>query len=387
MTFDIRSNDKSYLKYEFDLSQVAKKITDKLKHQLQHFSGKYPAACSIDGQYPLTGNTDWTTGFWSGMTGLAWKLTGDKVFAEELDKQVRDFGERLDLQHDLDTHDLGFLYSLSCVNAWHLSGNESARQYALAAADALISRYLPVARIIQAWGDLSDPQQQGRMIIDCLMNLPLLYWASRETGHKQYAELAFNHAEQAYNYLLRDDFSTFHTFYMDVHSGEPLKGSTHQGYADNSCWARGQAWAIYGFTLSYGYTGDDRFLNAARETAEYYLAHLPADKICYWDLALTEPDTHRDSSAAAIAACGLLELAKYLSVLDPLQKKFIEAALLMAKELSLSYVDDQHDQSGYLKHSVYNMNKKRGVDEYSTWGDYFFFELISRLAAPLPAYW
>lgn len=369
------------------LAGIRQRATEQLKRQLSQFAGKFPAACSINGKYPLTANTDWTTGFWSGICWLAWQMSDDEVFLQQLQQQIPSFGERLAQRHDIETHDLGFLYSLSCVNTWRGTGDEAARRYALQAANLLAARYHPRAKIIQAWGDLQDPSQQGRMIIDCMMNLPLLYWASEQTGDRHYAQLAWNHASRACDYLVREDFSTFHTFYMDVNSGAPRKGSTHQGFADDSCWARGQAWAIYGFALSYGYTGDRRFLVTAIETARYFLAYLPADKICNWDLHLATADTAKDSSAAAIAVCGLLELIKHLSVLHPQREYFERQALLIMDELCTSYYQHADVNNGYLLHAVYNMNKSRGVDEYCIWGDYFFFEALSRLSAPLAKYW
>lgn len=369
------------------LASVADKIADKLAYQLEKFDGRFPAACSIDGVYPLTPNTDWTTGFWSGATALAARFNQPARFLTHLEQQVASFAERLALKHDLETHDIGFLYTLSCVNAWRMTGNEQARLAALAAADTLMTRYHPRAGIIQAWGDLQDPEQQGRMIIDCMMNLPLLYWASEQTGNAEYARCAYSHARQARTYLFRDDHSTFHTFYMDVHTGLPKGGKTHQGYADDSCWARGQAWAIYGSALSYGYTGDKAFLEAAAQAARYFLAHLPEDGICYWDLSLTAPGTQKDTSAAAIAICGLLELANHLSVVDPERRDFIARAISMMDSLLTTWFDSEHNYGGYLTQSVYNMNKNRGVGEYSTWGDYFLFEAISRLISPEAKYW
>lgn len=370
-----------------DIDNIISMSCEKIKFQLEKFQGGYPEACSIQGAYPVTKNTDWTTGFWSGMTSLAWRLTGDDVFLKQLEEQVISFSVRLDNKHDIETHDLGFLYSLSCVNTWKITGNRLAYDTALRAAHLLSARYLPVANIIQAWGDLNDPLQQGRMIIDCLMNLPLLYWAGNETGEKKYIDYAYNHAIQAMNYLLREDNSTFHTFYMDIHTGEPVRGSTHQGYSDSSCWARGQAWAIYGFALSYRATGNPKFLESSKRAANYFIEHLPEDNICYWDLSLTESDTHKDSSAAVIAACGLLELANHIPNSDLGRKYYIEEAFKIVNELFVNYFDGELNSSGYLKHSVYNMNKKRGIDEYCTWGDYFFIELLSRLKSFHINYW
>lgn len=369
------------------LQSIANKMVEKLAFQLALFDGQFPAACSVDGVYPLTPNTDWTTGFWSGITALAAGFSEADRFLPHLEKQVSSFTERLAQQHDLETHDLGFLYSLSCVNAWRMTGNPQARRSALLAADALMKRYHPKAGIIQAWGDLQDPEQQGRMIIDCMMNLPLLYWASEQSGNPDYARCAYSHALQAQRYLFRQDNSTFHTFYMDVLTGQPIGGKTHQGYADNSCWARGQAWAIYGSTLSYSYSGDKTFLASAKRAARYFLAHLPADGICYWDLSLTQPETNKDTSAAIIAVCGLLELANHLSVVDPERSGFIQQAIGIIDTLLQTYFDGEQNRGGYLTQSVYNMNKKRGVGEYSTWGDYFLFEATSRLISPEAKYW
>lgn len=374
-------------RFTTDLNKLTQRLCEKLKSQLVSYDGLYPAACSINGQYPLTDNTDWTTGFWSGMTWLAWQMSGDTTFLTHLQRQIPGYGERLAQRHDVETHDLGFLYSLSCVNTWRSTGDRNAREYALQAAELLAARYHPTAKIIQAWGDLQDPLQQGRMIIDCLLNLPLLYWASEQTGDPRYAELALCHAESACDHLVRSDYSTFHTFYMDVGTGQPIKGTTHQGYADDSCWARGQAWALYGFALSFGYTGERRFLHAAIETARYFIDHLPDDGICYWDLHLNAPGTARDSSAAAIAVCGLLELTRHLSVLHPDHRHFSHQALRIMSQLCDRYFEHRIADNGYLLHAVYNMNKERGVDEYCIWGDYFFFEAVSRLTAPLAKYW
>ncbi len=147
--------------------------------------------------------------------------------------------------------------------------------------------------MIQAWGDLNDPARQGRMIIDCNLNVPLLFWAANETGNAAWREAATRHLAQAARYLVREDASSFHTFYMDVHSGQPLRGDTHQGFSDSSCWARGQAWGIYGFALGFRHTGDTTQPELARKLAHYFLNRLPEDFVCYWDLIFTRRTTLR----------------------------------------------------------------------------------------------
>lgn len=197
-----------------------------------------------------------------------------------------------------------------------------------------MGRYFDKAKIIQAWGDLSDPENRGRMIIDCCMNLPLLYWAAEITGDKKYFKAAKNHANQAAEYIIREDASSFHTFYMDVETGEPRFGKTAQGFSDNSCWARGQAWGIYGFALSYKYTNDIKLIELDEKVANYFLNRLPQDCICCWDLIFTGGAQERDSSAAAIAACGLLELSKHLPLEDIMKKIYENAAVNIVKSLA-----------------------------------------------------
>ena len=151
-----------------------------------------------------------------------------------------------------------------------------------------MERYFEKAGIIQAWGKLDRPSQRGRMIIDCRMNLPLLYWATEETRKPEYRRAAISHAQQSARYLIREDSSTYHTYYMDVESGEPRFGQTSQGYADHSCWSRGQAWAIYGMPLSYAYTKEETRAHDAERVTNYYLNRSPEDYVCYWDLIFTE---------------------------------------------------------------------------------------------------
>jgi unsaturated chondroitin disaccharide hydrolase len=278
---------------------------------------------------------------------------------------------------------LGFLYTLACVLPWRLTANTTARRAALAAADQLMSRLLEPAGIIQAWGDLHDPRQRGRTIIDSLMNTPLLFWASDITGDRHYRTAAHRHVAQLRDNILRPDGTTFHTFYWDPTTGAPIRGETEQGHADDSCWARGQAWAIYGFSLNHRHTGDPTFLTAAQRCADYYLHHLPDDHIPYWDLAFnTTSEQERDSSAAAIAACGLVELAGLLPD-DDQRDSYLAAANRILASLIAGYTTAQHpDSNALILHGVYDKPKQVGVDEGTLWGDYFYLEALTRAIRP-----
>jgi unsaturated chondroitin disaccharide hydrolase len=364
--------------------------------------GRYPAPCSAALRYPAIENRDWTASFWPGMLWLSYELSDDASLREAALARVPDFRARLDERVAVDTHDLGFLYTLSCVAAWKLAGHEAARAAALKAASLLMGRYFEKAGVIQAWGDLNDPEQRGRIIIDCAMNLPLLFWASAQTGDPYYGEAAARHLAAANANLLREDASSYHTYFFDVESGAPLRGKTAQGFSDSSCWARGQAWGIYGLALNFRYLRDPELLETASRLARYFLNRVPEDFVCYWDLAFTSGTEERDSSAAAIAACGLLELAKALPAADPRRRPFENAAASIAASLVRDYAvgarggaaapgggaaDAAARSNGLLLHAVYDKPKLVGVDECCIWGDYFYLELLARLGLSWDPYW
>lgn len=363
-------------------------VLAKIDQNLVVFTDRFPAPSSVRGVYAPIDNVEWTSGFWTGMLWLAYEMTGEARYRRAAQIQVASFRRRVNERINVDHHDLGFLYTLSCVSAYKLTGDPTARQAALEAAELLLGRYLPSAGIIQAWGDLADPAQRGRMIIDCNLNLPLLYWATEVTHDPRFAQAANRHITQAAAHIVRADASTFHTFYMDAQSGQPLYGKTHQGYADDSCWARGQAWGMYGFPLGYRYNRDATLITLSRKLANYFLNRVPDDYICYWDLCFTSGAHERDSSAAAIAACGLLEIAKSLPLLDADRRPYEQAAWLMIRELSQRYlVNAQPPENGILRHAVYHMPNRIGVDECCIWGDYFYFEALVRLSRAWEPYW
>jgi len=362
---------------------------EKIDALLPRFSGCFPAASTEGLVYPAEReNVEWTTSFFSGMLWLLYEHTGADSYLTVLERHLQSFYARVEEPGYVDTHDLGFLYSLSCYPAVLLRGDERARACCLKAADYLKARYFPQAGIIQAWGDLNDPDNRGRMIIDCLLNLPLLYQASRMTGERAYGDIAGRHAKQAQKYLVRPDNSTYHTFYMDVESGSPRFGRTAQGYSDSSCWARGQGWGVYGFALSSRHTGDRSFLETACGLLDYYLAHLPEDGVNYWDLCFTQADQPRDSSTTAIVCCGILELLQLLPLTDPRREVYEQALARMMRALAGGYTTRNLPQAdGLLLHGVYSMPDRRGVDECTIWGDYYYVEALFRLLHGGRTYW
>ncbi|MCT4544739.1 MAG: glycoside hydrolase family 88 protein [Vallitalea sp.] len=372
-----------------DIKKAIDHVLAKIDQNLDKYTNKFPTASSKDLVYGELDNVDWTASFFTGMLWLAYEVTEDEKYKNVAKIHIQSFKERLEKRIQLDHHDLGFLYTLSCVSSYKITGDEESKEIALEAAKLLASRYYDKAEIIQAWGDLSDPTQRGRMIIDCNMNLPLLYWASDVTGDSSYKDMATKHIAQASKYLIREDASSFHTYYMDTKTGEPLYGNTKQGYSDDSCWARGQAWGIYGFPLSYSYIKDWNLIELTKKVTNYYLNRLPEDSICYWDLIFTEKDNEeRDSSAAAIAVCGLLELIKYLPVTDEYYEYYKNASQMMLKSLITDYTTDiNSDANGLLLHGVYYKGGDCGVDESCIFGDYYYFEALVRAYKDWNKYW
>jgi unsaturated chondroitin disaccharide hydrolase len=364
-----------------DLSVVTSSALATVERNVLTFATDYPDDTTVQGRYhargsrggyPAGSNIGWTTGFWPGMLWLAYALTRDAKYRAAGETHVRRFADRLQRQIEVDHHDLGFLYTLSCVAGWRLTDSSLARQVAIRAADQLLTRWLPAPGVLQAWGHLDDALERGRTIVDSLMNLPLLYWASQETGESRFASAATRHAEQVMENMVRPDGSTYHTFYFDVGSGAPRFGRTHQGHRDESTWARGQAWAVYGFALVYAYTGRSVFRTTAERCADVFLAHLPADCIAYWDFDFVDgSDEPRDSSAVAIAACGLLELSsdEYRAAAERLIQALWDTCATRGSG----------ESDALLLHGTQNRNTGAGVDEGNLWGDYFYLESLTRL--------
>ncbi|MCF1473488.1 glucoronyl hydrolase [Agrobacterium vitis] len=347
---------------------------------------------SVGNRYPAVANDQWTAGFWPGEIWLAYEHSGDKVFRYAAQIQVQSFLHRIENRIATDHHDMGFLYSPSCIAAWKLVGDEDGRKAALLAADQLIERYQPIGQFIQAWGAKGNPNEY-RYIIDCLLNLPLLYWATGETGDEKYREIALIHARTTLAHSVREDCSTYHTFYMDPVTGGPVRGVTKQGYSDDSFWARGQAWGIAGMALSYRYERIAEYRDAFERLLGFYLQRLPDDLVPVWDLIFSAEDGEpRDSSSASIVACGLLEMADLVEEADA--ARYRDLARRMMKSLADHYaVKDPSVSNGLVMHGTYskktphNTCRGEGVDECVSWGDYYYMEALTRLSRNWCSYW
>ncbi len=368
-------------KIAYALSEALKKIDA----NLDVFDTVFPSHASVNNVYTKDENVNgWNEGFWTGILWLAYDLTGDEKYRRVAEMQIPTYTKRIKEHLGVDHHDMGFLYTPSCVAAYKLTGNEEAKETALLAADNLMRRYHEKGEFLQAWGEIGAPDNY-RLIIDCLLNIPLLYWASEVTGDKKYEEVAFKHYKSTAANIMRPDGSTFHTFYFDPETGKPTNGVTHQGFRDDSCWSRGQAWGIYGPLMTYMYEKNPDAIEFFKRTSRYFMEHLPEDFIAYWDLAFTSGDEERDSSAAAIAACGLIEGANVTG-----DEGYLNAAKNMINSLIDGYLTkDIPESNGLLLHAVYGKPMNNGVDECNIWGDYFYMEALARLikGKDFRAYW
>jgi unsaturated chondroitin disaccharide hydrolase len=364
-------------------------------HNLSVFTDQCQNHSSVRGFYPPCDNDQWTTGFWPGEIWLAFEHTGFRDFKDAGFVFVDSFMDRIRNHISVDHHDMGFLYTPSCVSAWKLTGNQKAREAAILAAKQLVTRFQENGSFIQAWGPMGA-RENYRYIIDCLLNLPLLYWATEETGEARFADVANRHAETCLANSFRADWSTYHTFFMDPVTGLPDHGETCQGYKNDSSWARGQAWAVYGLALSFRHTGIKEYVDIFRNVSDYYLSKLPSDLVPYWDLVFTEGSTEpRDSSSAAIVSCGLLEMADLLATIDPdTAASYRNVARQMMKSLVADYsVRDSSVSNGQLLHGTYskkspfNTCTEEGVDECVAWGDYYYMEALTRLVKKWNVWW
>jgi unsaturated chondroitin disaccharide hydrolase len=364
------------------LTDIIDKSVKRIKQNNRVFLGRFPSYGDRQMTYHLTANENWLAAFWSGLLWLAAAKSKSPTDIQAACERLPSFAQRLDKRIHLN-HDLGFLFLLSARAQWQFTSDEQAHALALRAADLLLARFHTSGGYIQAWHDTDHPSERGRFIIDCMMNLPLLFWASRETRDQKYWRAAMTHALTSARYLLRDGGETYHTYFMDADTGEPIGPKTHQGYADESLWSRGQAWAIYGFTMAAEWTGDDAFTRAAVAAAGCYRREAPPKAISRWDYALPEDaPAHPDSSADAIAASGLLRLAEHTG-----ESEYRQLAMDRIKILVDQAFETHPNAQGLLRHGTQHAPHGYGVDTYTIFGDYFFLEALMKLNNEAPDFW
>ncbi|RNI31268.1 glycoside hydrolase family 88 protein [Rufibacter latericius] len=338
--------------------------------------GKFPKT-----YHPTTGKLDtsgsdwWCSGFYPGTLLNLYQATGDKALYAEATRIMEDLKKE---QYNTSTHDLGFMMYCSFGKANQLAPKPEYRDILLNSAKSLSTRFNPTVGAIKSW---DSDQKDFLVIIDNMMNLELLFWATRVSGDSSFHKLAVTHANTTLQHHFRPDHSSYHVINYDPNTGAVQQKKTAQGYADESAWARGQAWGLYGYTATYRETKDPRYLNQATRIADFILNHpnLPEDKIPYWDFnAPNIPSALRDASAGAINAAALLELSQYVPA--DVSKKYFKAAQTMLQTLSTdTYRAAPGTNGGFLlKHGVGHNPQGTEIDVPLTYGDYYYIEALQR---------
>ena len=358
------------------------------------YDSLFPKTINGLAELQLTNKYDWTAGFFSGNLWYAYEATKNDTLKANAIKWT----EKLEsLKNYTKHHDLGFMLYCSYGNAYRLTGNEKYKAVLVQAAKSLSTRFSPVTGSIKSWDVFNSWDGRKKyfypVIIDNMMNLELLFFASKVTGDPYYKNIAITHALNTMKNQVREDYSCYHVVCYDSATGKVLAKETGQGYSNNSTWSRGQSWAIYGFTMVYRETGDKRFLTTAKKMADYYINNpeLPVDKVPYWDFNANDsgyvpsvgsyanqmPVKYRDASAAAITASALFELSTYLG--DD-GEKYKKVAITILHSLSGSAYRAKIGENGdfILKHSVGSVAHDAEIDVPLVYADYYFLEALNR---------
>jgi unsaturated chondroitin disaccharide hydrolase len=325
------------------------------------------------------GYKDWTSGFWPGTLWYVYEHTKDPKWKAKADSFTRELTP-LAYQKAID-HDLGFQMYCSFGNGYRLTGNPAYKKILLATADTLATLFNPKVGTILSWPrpvpNMEWPQHNT--IMDNMINLELLFWASKNGGGKRLYDMAVSHATTTMKNHFRPDHTSYHVVVYDRETGKKIKGVTHQGYADNSMWARGQSWAIYGYTMTYRETKDPKFLDFAQKVSDVYLEQLPNDLIPYWDFSAPDiPKAPRDASAAAVTASALLELSTLVTN-KAKAAVYRTKAEQMLETLSSAQYQSRHLNSAFLLHSTGHKPNNSEVDASINYADYYYIEALMRL--------
>ena len=320
---------------------------------------------------------EWCAGFWPGVLWYDYEYTKDKQVLEE----AENFTHSLKFLSHIPAydHDLGFLVFCSYGNGYRLTKNPAYKQVILDTADTLAPLFNPIVGTILSWPREVEPRNwPHNTIMDNTINLEMLFWAAKNGGNPYLYDIAVSHADKTMKSQFRPDYTSYHVAVYDTITGNLIKGVTHQGYADSTMWARGQAWAIYGYTVVYRETKDPKYLDFAQKVTDVYLDRLPEDKVPYWDFDDPSiPNAPRDASAGAVVASALLELSTYLP--NGTGKRYKDAAIEMLTSLSSDSYQSGESKPSFLLHSVGHWPNHSEIDASIIYADYYYIEALLRL--------
>lgn len=329
-------------------------------------------------QWQYVTREDWTSGFWPGTLWYLYEAQPTAYWQQKAEGFTQDLAPVLN--HKTVDHDLGFQFYCSYGNGLRLTRNPAYKQVLLRAADSLATLYNPRVGTILSWPRMVKQMNwPHNTIMDNMINLELLFWASKNGGNAKYRDMAISHARTTMQHHFRPDWTSYHVAVYDDKTGRFIKGVTHQGYADNSMWARGQAWAIYGFTMSYRESGVAEFLTTAQKTADVFIERLPADQVPYWDFSAPDiPNAPKDASAAAVVASALLELSTLVKDGASQQKYRRQAERMLATLSSDAYLS-RGTNNAFLLHSTGHKPNGTEIDVSINYADYYYLEALLRL--------
>ncbi len=335
-------------------------------------STKFPFSVNPDGTSKDSKSVWWCSGFFGGSLWSLYEFTNDNKWKTAANRWTMAVSNE---QYNTNTHDLGFMLYCPFGSGYRLTQNETYKSVLLKGAESLATRFDPKIGLIKSWNKFQEKYDYP-VIIDNMMNLELLFWASKTSGNPKYYNICVTHADNTLKNHFREDFSSYHVVCYGP-NGEVLAKKTHQGAADESAWARGQAWGLYGYTVMYRETKDKKYLKVAKSIAKFILENpnLPEDKIPYWDFS--KPGEERDASAGAITASALFEMSQYVSKKEA--KYYKAMATKMLESLSNSYFRADGGNNGFiLKHSTGNKAGNVEVDVPLNYADYYYLEALLR---------
>lgn len=367
------------------VSEILVKIRNKMEWVSEENRNKIPYTTDENGNYDdRSASSDswsqhdglnwWTNGFWGGIMWLLYQDTGDKRYAE-----IARISEKKLEQCFVDYyglhHDVGFMFVPTAVADFKLTGNTDSRRTGMHAANLLAGRFNPAGKFIRAWND-SEDDTRGWAIIDCMLNLSLLYWASEESRDPRFKQIAMMHADTVMKYFVRPDGSVNHIVEFDPDTGKYVRSYGGQGYAEGSSWTRGQGWAVYGFMISYIHTGKQEYLETAKKVAMYCLENISDNGIIPVDFRQPKEPAWEDSCGACVIAGGLLELAKYVTESE--QEIYRKTAVKILKVIAENRADFGKDSNAIVQNcsAAYHCEKHHITMSYA---DYFFIEAIYKL--------